>query len=135
MGKTINLTCAQCGVEFQKARSEYNRQVKRGRDYFFCKQTCATVHGNNKHEEECKLLGKDPYEHAKKNIKPWMGNAKNQSAKDDLTPFRWFILRAEYRGKRNSRKECKITAGYLKQLFEEQKKYLSFYWLGINTPK
>jgi hypothetical protein len=110
----INLTCAQCGVEFQKARNEYNRQTKKGKDKFFCKQTCSTTFFNKVRMERAKTQGKDPW--TKKNLEPYLGKGH----RDELTPFRWFILRAKYRAKRTERKVCNITPEYLKDLFDRQ---------------
>lgn len=39
--------------------------------------------------------------------------------KDKYTPFRYFVLRAEYRG-RNKKCKCNLTAKYLKRLWDKQ---------------
>ena len=46
--KKIDLTCAKCGVSFQIALREYNRQVRKGRekDHFFCSNSCASLFGH-----------------------------------------------------------------------------------------
>jgi hypothetical protein len=116
MVATISLACAQCGVEFQKARNEYNRQTKKGKDKFFCTQSCSTTFFNKVKVERLKTQGKDPFEQAKKNIEPFYG----RGYRDELTPYRWFILRAKARGKRFSRKSCEVTPEYLKDLFDRQ---------------
>jgi len=120
MGKVINLICAECGLDFQKALNEYSRQTRRGKDNFFCKQSCATIFNNRKRVEEAKANGKDPWEQIKKNIKPWSGNIKGQSSRDEFSSFRWFVLRSQYRSKRSDRKICNLTVEYLRNLFECQ---------------
>ena len=44
---TKHLICAQCGVGFDLRVAEYNRQLKAGRDYFFCSRSCGAIHANS----------------------------------------------------------------------------------------
>lgn len=39
--KTIPITCRKCNASFKIKSSEYNRQLRNGRDYFFCSLSCA----------------------------------------------------------------------------------------------
>lgn len=39
--KTVKLLCASCQKPFEKERREYNRQVSKGRDKFFCCLACS----------------------------------------------------------------------------------------------
>jgi hypothetical protein len=99
--KTIDLTCENCGASFAKELREYRRQTKRGRTKFFCTQSCATIKSNKD----------SPH-----------GNPKNLQAdnrKDEYTPFRWFILRAEYRDRKKNY-GCDLTVEFLKQLWDHQ---------------
>lgn len=43
----IELNCAQCNALFKLAAKEYRRQVKRGRQLFFCSRSCGAVHANS----------------------------------------------------------------------------------------
>lgn len=70
MGKSVELECRNCHSVFWRDQKEVNRQIRKGRDYFFCSQSCSA--------------------------------------------------RAKYRSRKNSRKECKIDAKDLKDLFEFQ---------------
>jgi len=46
MGRTIRLQCRECGKKFDKPKGEYNRWIRKGRDYFFCSYSCASKHSN-----------------------------------------------------------------------------------------
>ena len=37
----ITLTCDTCNKEFEKARKEYNRRIRLGKDKFYCGLSCA----------------------------------------------------------------------------------------------
>lgn len=108
MASKIDLTCAQCGVSFQIALREYNRQIRKGRDCdrFFCSSSCSTKHG---HERKI-YDNKAAYERL-------MACGKSGKISN---PFNWFVLRARTKAKKIARKECKVTAEYLSELFESQ---------------
>lgn len=127
MGKTIDLTCAQCGAEFQKALNEYNRRVKTGQKHFLCSRSCS-VKWNHKN-------GSYDYDKSTKNIKPYSGNVGPRKKKDELTPFRWFVLRAKYRASKRSYEECDVTPQYLKKLFEQQNGKCLFTGWDLILPK
>lgn len=96
------MPCANCTNSFDILIREHKRQIKRGRTDFFCSRSCAIIKSN------------------KDNPRP--GNPKNLRAnnrRDEYTPFRWFILRAEYRD-RNKNYGCDLTIEYLKILWETQ---------------
>lgn len=40
--KALSLTCKNCGNSFIKTEKEYNRQIKNGRHYFYCSQSCSS---------------------------------------------------------------------------------------------
>ena len=42
----INLLCSYCDKKFSISYGEYNRQIKKGREYFFCSRSCAAKKGN-----------------------------------------------------------------------------------------
>lgn len=100
--ETVQLECAHCGTPFQKESKEYRRQIKSGKNKFFCGLSCNAF--------------------ARNKANPPKGNPQNfvgHTRRDEYTPFRWFILRAEYRG-RNKNRDCSVTVEYLKQLWELQ---------------
>lgn len=100
--KTIEVKCETCKILFPKELREYNRQIKRGRTEFFCTRTCAAIKNNEDN--------------------PRKGNTANLRAdnrRDEYTPFRWFILRAEYRD-RTKNYGCDLTVEHLKNLWESQ---------------
>ena len=41
--KTTELQCHKCGKSFQIQNKEYNRQVKNGRQHFFCSLSCSSI--------------------------------------------------------------------------------------------
>lgn len=44
----LTLNCAWCGGSFSKRKAEVKRQMKKGRNYFFCSLNCAAHWGNRK---------------------------------------------------------------------------------------
>jgi very-short-patch-repair endonuclease len=42
----MKLYCENCKKEFEKANREYKRQLKKGREYFFCCLRCSAKHRN-----------------------------------------------------------------------------------------
>ena len=100
--KTVELNCANCGCTITKLVKEYNRRLKQGKTEFFCNRKCATTKSN------------------KDNPRP--GNISSLSSgnrRDEFTPFRWFILRAQHRNKRKGY-GCDITIDFLKNLWDHQ---------------
>lgn len=60
----ITITCAWCGEESEKPTGEINRQLKKGRTYFFCNNSCGAQyrneHGGKKNrslEKKCPECG------------------------------------------------------------------------------
>jgi hypothetical protein len=96
----IKLVCSGCGEFFMKAKKEYARQKKRGQERFFCTQSCRTSLQN-------KEVPRGTVEHLK---------ADNR--RDEMTPFRWYILRVKGRPRHG---RYTVTLQYLKRLWEEQK--------------
>ena len=102
MRKTITLNCAECRKEVVKELREYKRRIKAGKTDFFCDLSCARKKDNR--------------------MNPRPGNPANLQAnnrKDEYTPFRWYVLRGEYRD-RNKGYGCDLNVIYLKKLWEEQ---------------
>ena len=99
----ITVTCDTCNKEFEKARNEYNRRIKLGKDKFYCGLSCA---------------GKSPEQlsHLKNlnsafDISQYAGNKA-----DELSPFRETFRRLQRRGK-----EVTVTLESLKEIWESQK--------------
>ena len=101
--KTIQLTCATCFKAFEKEKREHTRQLKKGRDRFFCSRTCAAVKNNEENPRE--------------------GNVANLVAnnrKDEFTPFKCYVNRGNYRGARGKKYGCNLTVEFLKDLWDKQ---------------
>lgn len=118
--KTISLVCAECGKTFEKPLNEYTRQVKKGRERFFCSIGCGAVLSNR---ENPRPVTEGNYQH----LKQWIDDNGNPKLKDDLSPFRWFTRRIRNRlsSGRGVRKFQRIGVGdvsesYLKTIWENQ---------------
>lgn len=58
--KTESLVCKECGIIFNKALNELNRQRRKGKEKFFCSIKCASLHNNSPlgtGEKSCELCG------------------------------------------------------------------------------
>lgn len=102
--KTVEIKCANCEKIVVKELREYKRQIKNGHTRFFCDNSCAAIKRNEEH--------------------PPKGNVDNFGGKrgvglDEYSPFRWYVLRGEYRSK-HKKYDCDLTVEYLKQLWKEQ---------------
>lgn len=101
--KTIQLNCTTCLKAFEKEKREHTRQLKKGRDKFFCSRTCAAVKNNEESPRE--------------------GNVANLVAnnrRDHLTPFKWFVYRGKYRSLSKKKYESNISAEYLQKIWLSQ---------------
>lgn len=97
------IRCSNCETPFSVLTREYNRQIKRGRENFFCSRKCAAIKNNQNN--------------------PRKGNPANLVAgnrRDEYTPFRWFVLRAQYRN-RKKKYGCDVNVEYLKNIWDSQK--------------
>lgn len=115
--KMIDLTCARCEKRFQKETKEFTRQTKKGKTKFFCSLSCFCF--------------------ARNEIHPPKGNIQNlvsNNRKDEYTPYRWFVLRAEHRAK-NKNRDCNITVEFLKELWGKQKGICPLSGWELNLPK
>lgn len=115
--KTIDLTCAVCNLTFKKICREYKRQLKAGRDRFFCSRNCAAIKNNEEN--------------------PRKGNVANLIADnqlDEYSPFRWYVIRGEYRD-RTKGYGCDLTVEYLKELWTRQNGVCSLSGCNLLLPK
>lgn len=116
--KVIELSCTNCSSHFEIPLNEYKRQIKKGRDYFFCSRSCSAIKSN------------------KDNPRP--GNPENLIAdnkRDDFTPFRWFVNRGNFRSKTKKRYDCNLTVEFLKTLWEKQNEICPFTGWRLILPK
>lgn len=102
MEDNIKVNCSYCNKEIEKIAKEYRRQVKKGNIFFYCNLSCSRLANNKKNKPK--------------------GNIRNLKVrtKDDYSPFRWFVLRCNYRGKRKRKFGCNLTKEYLKNLWALQ---------------
>ncbi len=110
----VSLTCAFCLGSFEKEKKEYDRQVRRGRERFYCGQACSGHQHNREH--------------------PQQGNQDNLVAdnrRDSLTPFRWFLARARHRKHKG---HTDLTAEYLLGLPETQQGMCPFTGWPLTLP-
>lgn len=118
MEKTITLNCSNCNKEFEKEAKEYRRRIKKGNNRFFCTSSCAAVKINT----EIVRVGNPQFLFA-------------DNRRDEYTPFRWFVLRAQYRGKRKKKYGSDVTVEYLKELWEKQKGICPFTGWKLSLPQ
>ncbi len=119
MEAKIKVNCVNCDKEIEKEAREYRRQIKKGNTRFFCNNSCAAI----KIKSEIERRGNPEY---------LLGHAGNR--RDEFTPFRWFVLRAQYRDRRK-KYGCNLTVQYLKQLWEQQKGICSLSGWQLILPK
>lgn len=115
--KTIELKCAYCEAVVVKELREYKRQIKNGNNRFFCNNSCSAKKINS----EVKRIGNPEFLVA--------GNRR-----DEFTPFRWFILRAQYRD-RKKKYGCDLNVEYLKHLWEIQNGLCPFTGWSLILPQ
>lgn len=113
----MKLICDTCEKIFEKEDKEHKRQLKKGRNRFFCCRTCAAVKNNEEHPRKGNPL-----------------NLKADNRKDEHTPFRWYVLRAEYRDRKNNY-GCDLTVEYLKQLWDQQNGICPFTGWSLVLPQ
>lgn len=101
----ISLQCDNCKEEFERKESAHRDNLKRGRTTTFCSLSCSCSYSHTQN-----LLNPEGINYVS-NFGDKIGRAK-----DEYTPFRWFM-----RGANRRDKEVNIDLKYLKQLWEEQK--------------
>lgn len=103
--KLTTFTCPSCGREADKPTTEYNRNVKLGRNSF-CSRSCAVSYGNKHRSHE--------YSNSETNIEHLKTISNNH--RDEYTPFRYTLRNAKKRFK-----DFDLDLEYLKELWETQK--------------
>ena len=99
---TITLTCDTCNEEFEKARNEYNRRIRLGKDKFYCNMSCAKKAPDN---IERLVANRSGYP-------VWL---YKYNRKDEYSIFRPFLKLCRQR-----KKDFDLTLEYLKELWESQ---------------
>lgn len=56
--KTISLKCKHCNKPVEIKKKEFDRQVKKGRNYFYCSRSCSTANRNYKRAIHKKIRNK-----------------------------------------------------------------------------
>jgi len=115
----VKCKCFNCGIDFEKTVSEYNRTVKRGKRHF-CSLPCS-----------CKISAKENIANGK--WKPRPENLKKGREQDQFSPFRWYLARARTRVKER-RKENNLTLEYLKEVWDKQKGICPFTGWTMELP-
>jgi YHS domain-containing protein len=125
MGHTINLTCRNCRKPITKETKEYRRQIRRGKENFFCSGSCAASFGHK--------TGSYNYVTAYERLATYSGPRAKRKP-DALSPYRWFARCIRRRGKGNSRKTTNLTPQDLKELFEAQEGICPLTGWRLNLP-
>lgn len=115
----IDLTCHQCHETFSKDRRERDRQIRNGREYFFCSRACNVSHSN--------IVSPHNSDH----LRPYNDRRKKEAEK--LSPFRYYIRKARNRNANSNN----ITVEYLQELWiaQEGKCVYSGISLRLNTTR
>jgi len=59
---SVPLECSYCSKPFLLSKAEYNRQVRKGRERFFCSRSCSAKYGNDNRENRTREIEKTcPY--------------------------------------------------------------------------
>lgn len=119
--KTIKVKCAECGNEFNRSLSEYNRNKKIGRE-IFCNNSCQTINKNKKLTPEFR----------KKHCYDISKHAGNRQC--EFSPFKPYL--SKWRSSMVKHKnEIDIDQVYLKQLWESQDGICPYTGIKMILPK
>ena len=134
--KTLNILCNECNVSFVKQKNEYDRQIRKGNNNFYCSLKCSGIHATKyriKHveiEREC-LLCKNKFistthkKHkkccnklcAKKYAQSFVKYDENQKDKLSSSMKRYYQYNSHIRPKTYEDRKCVIC----KTIFNIQK--------------
>ena len=103
----ITLTCDTCNEEFEKARNEYNRRIRLGKDKFYCSLSCS-----GKSPESVKNIVSN-----RSGYPVWELN--NPKKYDEYSKFRPILKMLRDRVKRKPR-DFNLTLEYLKEIWDKQ---------------
>lgn len=117
--KLTTFICPNCGQETDKPTTEYNRNVKLGRNSF-CSRSCAISYGNKHRSHE--------YSNSKENIERLKSTSNNH--RDEYTPFRYTLRNAKKRFK-----DFNLDLEYLKELWESQDGICPYTKIKLSLPE
>jgi hypothetical protein len=125
MEPPVKLNCNTCTNEFDRAAREHRRQLKRGKNEFYCSISCAMKKENER----------NPRQEWIKNFK-----VKRTDKIDPVAPFRWFIKTCKARVKadlklRQKYVEMDIDKEYLQELWQKQNGICPFTGSNLLLPK
>ena len=117
--KLTTFICPNCGQEADKPTSEYNRNIKLGRNNF-CSRSCSVSYGNKHRSHE--------YAKSEANIEHLKTISNNH--RDEYSPFRYTLRNAKKRFK-----EFNLDLEYLKELWETQKGICPYTKIKLSLPE
>lgn len=120
--KTTTFICDWCGGEGIKATSEYNRNIKRGRKNYCCRECAGKGAGRTRTG-----IPRE-YSHSEENntfLKSICGNRR-----DEYTPFRYSLRNAKKRFK-----DFDLDLEYLKEVWENQKGICPYTGISLVLPE
>lgn len=119
--KVVKVKCKECGDEFEKGLSEYQRSEKLERPHFCCRSCSASHRNRNWSLEERK---KYCYQ-----IKRHAGNRR-----DDYSAFRYFICKSRAESRRTRYGAPTISVEYLSELWDKQKGICPYTGISMVLP-
>jgi hypothetical protein len=102
--KTVEITCAECGIKSPKRKAEIDRQLRKGKVTFYCSTNCAS---------------KNSCSHLEKYHGLYNQNLVPNNRLDELTSFKWY-LKVIRKNSKHRQHEYNIDCKYLKQLWDKQ---------------
>ena len=112
--KTVKVTCAECGDDFDKSVSEYNRTVRLGKKHF-CGLSCSRTNANH-------TMVRTP--------KSW-AHLRPDNNRDAYTAFRYFLNSGHRSIKRHG---CELTLEQLQAKWTAQRGVCPYTGLAMQLP-
>lgn len=119
---TVKVKCKNCGNEFHKMKSEYDRRVKNNTTGFFCNLKCSGNYFNT--------------DHLAKYRKKYSKNIKNYSSNrlDEFSSIKYYLNKSIYRSRKKGI-ESDLTLEYLKELWEKQRGICPYTGIKMELPR
>ncbi len=121
----ITLNCPECGKDYEKDKSEYNRNQKLGR-ICYCSNSCSAKARNKDPELKKKLI-----EHANSQINKEQLKQNSNNRRDEFTSFRNLLKCTKQR----KQHENNLDLEYLKNLWQEQKSICPYTKILLELPE
>ena len=112
--KTVKVTCAECGDNFDKSVSEYNRTVRLGKKHF-CGLSCSRTNANH-------TMVRTPQSYA--HLRP-------DNTRDEFTQFRYFINSGHASVKRHG---SNLTLSQLRSKWDAQRGLCAYTGIPMQLP-